>query len=288
MNDPIFRLPLGEWADSLVAWLKQTIGFVFDFFKLVFEGIVEGLQWALATPPFYVIVAILVVLAYFVKGWKLALGTLIGLLFVYSMDQWHNTMLTLGLVLVATVLAVAIGIPLGIWAAVNPRVSAFMRPVLDLMQTLPAFVYLIPAVVFFRSGIMPGVVATIIFALPPAVRMTELGIKQVDSEVVEAGHAFGSTPRRILRQIQLPLAMPTIMAGVNQVIMLALSMVVISGMVGAPGLGQEVYGAVTRVNIGLGFEAGLSVVIIAMFLDRMTTALSSHSAVEKAKRRATR
>jgi glycine betaine/proline transport system permease protein len=288
MNDPIFRLPLGEWADSLVAWLKQTIGFVFDFFKLVFEGIVEGLQWALATPPFYVIVAILVVLAYFVKGWKLALGTLIGLLFVYSMDQWHNTMLTLGLVLVATVLAVAIGIPLGIWAAVNPRVSAFMRPVLDLMQTLPAFVYLIPAVVFFRSGIMPGVVATIIFALPPAVRMTELGIKQVDSEVVEAGHAFGSTPRRILRQIQLPLAMPTIMAGVNQVIMLALSMVVISGMVGAPGLGQEVYGAVTRVNIGLGFEAGLSVVIIAMFLDRMTTALSSHSAVEKAKRLATR
>jgi glycine betaine/proline transport system permease protein len=197
-------------------------------------------------------------------------------------------MLTLGLVLVATVLAVAIGIPLGIWAAVNPRVSAFMRPVLDLMQTLPAFVYLIPAVVFFRSGIMPGVVATIIFALPPAVRMTELGIKQVDSEVVEAGHAFGSTPRRILRQIQLPLAMPTIMAGVNQVIMLALSMVVISGMVGAPGLGQEVYGAVTRVNIGLGFEAGLSVVIIAMFLDRMTTALSSHSAVEKAKRLATR
>jgi glycine betaine/proline transport system permease protein len=288
MNDPIFRLPLGEWADSLVAWLKQTIGFVFDFFKLVFEGIVEGLQWALATPPFYVIVAILVVLAYFVKGWKLALGTLIGLLFVYSMDQWHNTMLTLGLVLVATVLAVAIGIPLGIWAAVNPRVSAFMRPVLDLMQTLPAFVYLIPAVVFFRSGIMPGVVATIIFALPPAVRMTELGIKQVDSEVVEAGHAFGSTPLRILRQIQLPLAMPTIMAGVNQVIMLALSMVVISGMVGAPGLGQEVYGAVTRVNIGLGFEAGLSVVIIAMFLDRMTTALSSHSAVEKAKRLATR
>jgi glycine betaine/proline transport system permease protein len=288
MNDPIFRLPLGEWADSLVAWLKQTIGFVFDFFKLVFEGIVEGLQWALATPPFYVIVAILVVLAYFVKGWKLALGTLIGLLFVYSMDQWHNTMLTLGLVLVATVLAVAIGIPLGIWAAVNPRVSAFMRPVLDLMQTLPAFVYLIPAVVFFRSGIMPGVVATIIFALPPAVRMTELGIKQVDSEVVEAGHAFGSTPRRILRQIQLPLAMPTIMAGVIQVIMLALSMVVISGMVGAPGLGQEVYGAVTRVNIGLGFEAGLSVVIIAMFLDRMTTALSSHSAVEKAKRLATR
>ncbi|MGO1560512.1 L-proline glycine betaine ABC transport system permease protein ProW (TC 3.A.1.12.1) [Actinomycetales bacterium JB111] len=288
MNDPIFRLPLGEWADSVVAWLKQTIGFVFDFFKLVFEGIVEGLQWVLATPPFYVVIAILVVLAYVVKGWKLALGTLIGLLFVYSMDQWHNTMLTLGLVLVATVLAVAIGIPLGIWAAVNPRVSAFMRPVLDLMQTLPAFVYLIPAVVFFRSGIMPGVVATIIFALPPAVRMTELGIKQVDSEVVEAGHAFGSTPRRILRQIQLPLAMPTIMAGVNQVIMLALSMVVISGMVGAPGLGQEVYGAVTRVNIGLGFEAGLSVVIIAMFLDRMTTALSSHSAVEKANRLATR
>ena len=178
--------------------------------------------------------------------------------------------------------AAATPLPLGIWAARDDRVSRVVRPVLDFMQTMPAFVYLIPTVVIFLTGPVPGIVATVIFALAPGVRFTELGIRQVDPEVVEAGHAFGSTPGRILRQIQLPLALPTIMAGVNQVIMLALSMVVIAGMVGADGLGSDVVAALQRVNVALGFEAGLSVVVLAMFLDRVTAALGTRSPVSRA------
>ncbi|MGO1563174.1 MAG: ABC transporter permease [Actinomycetaceae bacterium] len=287
MNDDLlFRIPVGEWADSAVDWLTSTLDAFFDVIGLIFGGAYDGLTYLLSTPPFWVIMAILVVAAFAAKGWKLALGSLVGLLAIYGMDQWTNAMMSLSLVLVASIIAVIIGVPLGIWAGLSERASAVIRPFLDVMQTLPAFVYLIPAVVLFRVGEVPGIVATIIFSLPPAVRMTELGIRQVDQEVVEAGRAFGSTPGRILRQIQLPLAQPTIMAGINQVIMLALSMVVISGMVGAPGLGAEVYSALTRINIGLGFEAGLGVVILAMYLDRLTGALSQHGAVNRAKRMA--
>ncbi|MGO1173250.1 MAG: ABC transporter permease [Actinomycetaceae bacterium] len=287
MNDDLlFRIPVGEWADSAVDWLTSTLDAFFDVIGLIFGGAYDGLTYLLSTPPFWVIMAILVVAAFAAKGWKLALGSLVGLLAIYGMDQWGNAMMSLSLVLVASIIAVIIGVPLGIWAGLSERASAVIRPFLDVMQTLPAFVYLIPAVVLFRVGEVPGIVATIIFSLPPAVRMTELGIRQVDQEVVEAGRAFGSTPGRILRQIQLPLAQPTIMAGINQVIMLALSMVVISGMVGAPGLGAEVYSALTRINIGLGFEAGLGVVILAMYLDRLTGALSQHGAVNRAKRMA--
>ncbi|TKJ32033.1 ABC transporter permease subunit, partial [Blastococcus sp. CCUG 61487] len=199
-----------------------------------------------------------------------AVGSLAGLLLIQSMRLWEPAMQTLALVLVATVVAVILGIPIGIAAAKSSRVSAAVRPVLDLMQTMPAFVYLIPAVTFFSIGLVPGVVTTIIFALPPGVRLTELGIRQVDRETVEAGQAFGSSPWQILRGIELPLARPTIMAGVNQVIMLALSMIVIAGFIGAPGLGQIVVTSISRLNIGLGFEAGISVVILAIFLDRLT------------------
>lgn len=189
---------------------------------------------------------------------------------------------SLALVLLASVLALALAVPLGIWAARSDRVSGLLRPVLDLMQTMPALVYLIPMVFIFRVGIVPGIVGTVIFAMVPGVRFTELGIRQVDREVVEAGHAFGATEGRILRDIQLPLALPTIMAGVNQVIMLALSMVVMAGLVGAGGLGGEVVSALTRVNISLGVEAGLSVVILAMFLDRVTSALAARAPVSRA------
>jgi glycine betaine/proline transport system permease protein len=184
-------------------------------------------------------------------------------------------MQTLALVLVAALVAVIIAIPLGIWSARNATVRAVLKPILDFMQTMPAFVYLIPAIVFFSIGVVPGLVATVIFALPPGVRLTELGIRGVDSETVEAGQAFGAKPGQILRGIQLPLAMPTILAGVNQVIMLALSMAVIAGMAGADGLGKMVVEAISTVNIAKGVEAGLGVVLIAVFLDRVTAALGT-------------
>jgi len=191
---------------------------------------------------------------------------------IVGVNQWANAMDSLALVMVAASAAVLIAIPVGIWAARDDRVSRVVRPVLDFLQTMPAFVYLIPALLLFGVGPVPGIVATVVFALAPGVRLTELGIRGVDAEVVEAGHAFGASPARILRQIQLPLAMPSIMAGVNQVIMLSLSMVVIAGMVGAGGLGGAVVQSLSRIDIALGVEAGVSVVILAIILDRITSA----------------
>ncbi|MDQ0426535.1 MULTISPECIES: ABC transporter permease [Cellulomonas] len=276
------RVPLGQWVDGGVAWVTDTFRPLFSFIKDVLVGIYDMLDVVLSGPPFWAVALVLAGLAFLAKGWRLAVGSLVGFVVIASVGQWGNAMDTLALVILASAIALAIALPLGIWAARNDRVSAVVRPVLDFMQTMPAFVYLIPTVVIFLTGPVPGIVATVIFALAPGVRFTELGIRQVDPEVVEAGHAFGSTPGRILRQIQLPLALPTIMAGVNQVIMLALSMVVIAGMVGADGLGSDVVAALQRVNVALGFEAGLAVVILAMFLDRVTAALGTRSPVSRA------
>ncbi|MGN6240774.1 MAG: ABC transporter permease [Cellulosimicrobium cellulans] len=283
MNDTLVpRIPLGEWVDTFVDWMTTTFRPLFRFVKDVLVGIYDGLDTILSSPPFWVVALALAALALLAKGWKLALGSLVGFVVIAGVDQWDNAMDTLALVLLSAVLALVVAIPLGIWAARNDRVSAVVRPILDFMQTMPAFVYLIPTVVIFLTGPVPGIIATIIFAMAPGVRFTELGIRQVDKEVVEAGQAFGSTPGRILRQIQLPLALPTIMAGVNQVIMLSLSMVVIAGMVGAGGLGNDVVAALQRVNVALGFEAGLAVVILAMFLDRVTSALGDRAPVSRA------
>lgn len=268
MND--FRLPLGDAAAAVVDWLTTNLVGFFDVLRTIFLGMFEGLQFALVTPPFWVIILVISAIAWLAKSWKLALGTALGLLIIVAVNQWENAMDSLALTVVAACVALLIAIPLGILAARNDTASRIIRPVLDFMQTMPAFVYLIPAIVLFRVGVVPGIVATIVFALAPGVRLTELGIRGVDREVVEAGHAFGAKPGRILRQIQLPLALPSIMAGVNQVIMLSLSMVVIAGMVGAGGLGGAVVQSLQRINIALGFEAGLSVVIIAMILDRVT------------------
>ncbi|MEE6273443.1 ABC transporter permease subunit [Georgenia sp. MJ206] len=281
MNEQL-RIPLGEWVDVFVDWLTATLRPVFDVIGDILRWMFDVVAVAAGTPPFWVVALVLAAVALLVKGWKLAVGSLVGFAVIYGVDQWDNAMDTLALVLVASLIALLIGIPTGIWAARDARVAAAVRPVLDFMQTMPAFVYLIPAVVLFRVGVVPGIVATIIFAAAPGVRFTQLGIQQVDAEVVEAGHAFGATPGRILRQIQVPLALPTIMAGINQVIMLSLSMVVIAGMVGAPGLGQDVVGALQRVDVGLGVEAGLAVVILAMFLDRVTAALGDRSPVARA------
>ncbi|TFC01159.1 proline/glycine betaine ABC transporter permease [Cryobacterium adonitolivorans] len=273
--DTEFRIPLGSWADAFIDFVTDTFGFLFDFVRAIFSGAYDLVDLVLATPPFWVIILVAAALALMIRGWKFAAGTIVGLVVIVGVDQWENAMDSLALVLVASVLAILFSVPLGILSAKSGVASSIIRPILDFMQTMPAFVYLIPALILFRVGVVPGIVATIIFAMAPGVRLTELGIRSVDSEVVEAGQAFGASPWRILRQIQLPLAMPTIMAGINQVIMLSLSMVVIAGMVGAGGLGQQVVASLNRIDVSLGFEAGLSVVILAIFLDRLTAALGN-------------
>ncbi len=266
------RIPLGDWIESAFDWVDDSFGDFLDVVADLIEGSVEGIISLLTGPAPLVVAAVFALLAWLARDWKLGLGTFLGMAFIISMNQWDNAMNTLALIVVAAVAALVIGIPLGIMAARWDAVSRVVRPVMDLMQTMPAFVWLVPVVTLFSIGPAPGLVATVIFALPPGVRLTELGIRQVDPEVVEAGHAFGATPRQILRDVQLPLAMPTVMAGVNQVIMLALSMAVIAGLVGAGGLGGAVTTSISRVEIGLGFEAGLSVVVLAIFLDRVTAA----------------
>lgn len=275
MNPELPRLPLGDWVKVALDWFRVNFEWLLDFFTIVFKGSVEGLVDILTAVPYPVLILAFALIGWLVRSWKLALGTLLGFLLIVLMGLWHNAMQTLSLVLVATLISVIIAVPLGILAARNDRFSAFIKPLLDFMQTMPAFVWLVPAVLFFSIGFAPGVFATIIFSMPPGVRFTELGIRGVDSETVEAGYAFGATPGQILRGIQLPLAMPTIMAGINQVIMLSLSMVVLAGIVGANGLGKDVVTAVSTARVGLGVEAGLSIVVIAIFLDRVTAALGN-------------
>ena len=281
-TEPLYRLPLGDWVDTAISAVTKTFDGFFDAVKAVLLGGYDSLALVFTGPPAWVVALVLVALAFWSKGWKLAVGALVGFAVIVGVDQWENAMATLALVIVAGAIALAIAIPLGILAARNDKVSQTLRPVLDFMQTMPAFVYLIPTVVIFLTGAVPGIVATIVFALAPGVRFTELGIRGVDAEVVEAGQAFGATPGRILRQIQIPLALPTIMAGINQVIMLSLSMAVISGLAGAEGLGRDVVAALARVDVALGFEAGLGVVILAMYLDRMTSALADRAPVSRA------
>ena len=273
MANDLFRIPVGKWAESALDWVIDNLGVFFDGVKAFFAQFYEGLDWVLTTPPFWAVIIVLAALAFWLKGWKLALGSVVGFLLIYGMNQWENAMHSLALVLVASVVAVIISVPLGIAAAKSNAVSSVVKPVMDFLQTMPAFVYLIPVLLLLGIGPVPGIVATLIFALAPGARFTELGIRSVDSEVVEAGQAFGASPIRILRQIQIPLAMPTIMAGINQIIMLSLSMVVIAGMVGAGGLGGAVYAALTGLNTPLGVESGLAVVILAIFLDRVTASL---------------
>jgi len=269
------RLPLGDWVDSGVDWLLAHMSWLFDAIKTVVEGMYDGINAVLTAPEPLLLAGIFAVIAWWLRGLVAGVLAFAGFLLIDSLDLWDRAMSTLALVLVATVIALVISIPLGIWAARSKTVSAVVRPALDLLQTMPSMVLLIPAILFFGLGTSAGVIATLIFALAPGVRMTELGIRQVDAELVEAAEAFGTSPRNTLLRVQLPLALPTIMAGINQVIMLGLSMVVIAGMVGTGGLGGAVNEAIGQLDIGFGFEAGVGIVVLAIYLDRMTSALGT-------------
>ncbi|PEP99514.1 glycine/betaine ABC transporter [Bacillus wiedmannii] len=265
------RIPLGEWVDSFVANLYEHLEGLFRGFSYIIGGFVDLLTNFLTIIPAILMIIILCFLIWYTtRKVSLIIFTLIGLLFILNINYWAQTMQTLALVLTSVIISIIVGIPIGILASQNERFSKFLKPTLDFMQTMPAFVYLIPAITFFGVGVVPGIIASVIFAMPPTIRFTDLGIRQVPEDLIEAANAFGSTASQKLFKVQLPLATGTIMAGVNQSIMLSLSMVVTASLVGAPGLGVDVYRSVTQVNIGMGFEAGLAIVVIAIILDRIT------------------
>ncbi|MDI6867334.1 proline/glycine betaine ABC transporter permease [Methanoculleus sp.] len=266
------KLPLGYAVEVLVDWIEHYFGWLLDAISAVLRFLIGGLQDLLLAIPAPVLILIAAVLVWFVtrRDIKLAALTAIGLILVWDLNLWNLSMLTLALVLVSTIVALVLSIPLGIAAARSDTLNSALRPILDFMQTMPSFVYLIPAVIFFGLGNVPGAIATVVFAMPPALRLTNLGIRQVPTELIEVADAFGSTPWQKLLKVQVPVALPTIMAGVNQCIMLSLSMTVIASMIGAGGLGYQVLVGIQRVDIGMGFEAGLAIVIIAIILDRIT------------------
>ncbi|SBV35186.1 Glycine betaine transport system permease protein OpuAB [uncultured Stenotrophomonas sp.] len=278
MMPAIPRLPLAHFIDVALDWLTTHIAGVTKglshIVSALIDHIVDGLTWL---PPWVVILAV-ALLAWRAAGWRVALGSTLGLLLLWNLRLWTATVETFTLVLISTLIAVAIGLPLGIAAALSRRASRVVMPVLDFMQTMPAFVYLIPAIPFFGLGAVSAAVATVIFATPPTIRLTALGIRQVPKDLIEAADAFGSTRRQKLFKVQLPMAVPTIMAGVNQTIMLSLSMVVIAAMIGAGGLGGVVWSAIQRLEPGKGFEGGIAIVILAMILDRVTQRIGQHPA----------
>ncbi|MGE8204685.1 ABC transporter permease [Heyndrickxia sp. NPDC080065] len=270
MNNWIPKIPLADWIDQFVDWLTSNFGGIFDGVANGLENIVTGIVSVLAFIHPILLAVIISLLAWWLTKKSIAIFSLIGFLIIDYLGYWSAMLDTLALVLTSVIISIVVGIPLGIWASQKETVRKIVSPILDFMQTMPAFVYLLPAIFFFNIGVVPGVVASVIFAMPPTIRLTILGIKQVPEDIIEAAESFGSTTSQRLLKVQLPLAMPTIMAGINQSIMLALSMVVIASMVGAPGLGEEVYRAVTQLKTGVGVEAGLAIVIVAIVLDRIT------------------
>jgi glycine betaine/proline transport system permease protein len=265
-----FRIPIGDWVEAVVEWIQDNLTPLLDGIAAVIGFLTDSFEGALMVLPAWLLSLVLIALGWWRVSWKFGLFATAALGVILGMDLWEQTVQTLSLVLAASTVALAVGLPFGIAMARSDTVESIIRPILDFMQTMPPFVYLIPAAIFFGLGTVPGAIATVVFAMPPAVRLTNLGIRQVNKEQIEAGLAFGCTRRQLLTKVQLPLAMPSIMAGVNQTIMLALSMVVIASMIGAGGLGNTVLTGIQRLNVGLGFEGGLGVVILAILLDRIT------------------
>ncbi|MDX8347602.1 choline ABC transporter permease subunit [Cognatiyoonia sp. IB215446] len=264
------KIPIGDWAEIGFDWMNDNLAFFFDWLADAMEALIDGILWVLETPHPLIVIAGFAALTWALqRSWKTPLFVVIGFLFILNQDYWEETMQSLTLVLSACVVCMGIGVPIGIAAAHRPRLYRAMVPVLDLMQTLPTFVYLIPAIVFFGIGMVPGLIATVIFVLPAPIRLTHLGISSTPKALLEAAEAFGATKTQVLFKVELPSAWPQIMTGLNQTIMLSLSMVVIAALVGASGLGVPVIRALNTVNTSLGFESGFVIVVVAIMLDRM-------------------
>lgn len=264
------KLPIGKWIKNVIDYMLDNGAFLFDAFADGLKFLIEGFSNVILWFPALVVVAFLTVAVYALhRSIKLSAMVLFGLLLVINLGYWTETVHTFTLILSATSICILIGVPLGIAMAHRPWLSKALRPVLDLMQTIPTFVYLIPTMIMFGLGVVPGLISTAIFALPAPIRLTSLGISSVPKALIEAGESFGGTKQQILWKIEIPYAMPNIMAGITQCIMLSLSMVVIAALVGAPGLGVPVVRALNTVNIAKGFEAGLAIVVVAILLDRV-------------------
>jgi glycine betaine/proline transport system permease protein len=267
------EIPIADAVESVTDTITEVFAFLFDPISKHFGQFMEFFaEDFLMSIPAFILILLIAILAFFVSGKKFGLPifSIIGLWLIYNQDQWENLMYTVTLVIIASVLSIIIGIPFGILMSKSKIANTIIKPILDFMQTMPAFVYLIPAVAFFGIGMVPGVFASLIFAIPPTVRFTNLGIRQVPKALVEAADAFGSTGVQKLFKVELPMAKPTIMAGINQTVMLALSMVVTASMIGAPGLGRDVLSALQRADVGTGFVAGIGIVILAIIIDRLT------------------
>jgi len=275
------QIPLADWTNTAVDWITETFEWFFEPLKNVIVAIVSSLEFVFAALPALLMVVILAAIAFLLAGWRVGVFTVVGLLLLISLGLWEYAMETLALVLAATAISLAIGIPIGIIAAKSQRLESFIRPVLDVAQTMPAFVYLVPVMALVGIDEPPALIATIVFSMPPAVRLTMLGIQQVPKDTVEAAHAFGSTPWQTLLKVELPLSLRSIMAGVNQVIMLSLSMVVIASLAGAGGLGEPVVTALGQLDIGGAFVGGIGIVILAIILDRVTRGMERGRGAKK-------
>ncbi len=275
-NFPLEALPVAELVESITGWLVTTFSGLFDFITNAGSSFMDLFSGILSAIPPFAFILIIAVVAYFARNrtWGLPVFVLIGLGYILNQGLWPQLIDTISLVVVASIVTIIIGIPLGILAAKSETANSIIQPVLDFMQTMPAFVYLIPAVAFFGIGMVPGIFASFIYALAPTVRMTNLGIREIDPELIEAAESFGSTGNQKLFKVELPLAKNTIFAGINQTVMLTLSMVVIASMIGAPGLGENVLTALQRAQVGEGFVAGLAIVILAIIVDRLTQSLA--------------
>ena len=270
LADKSHRIPVGNAAKDVFGWLQVHAAGFFNGLSWLMEKLIAGILWVLQTPHPFVIVAVFLGLTWLLqRSWKTVALVLLGFLFIINQGYWSETTESLTLVLSACIVCMGVGVPIGIFLAHRPGVYRYVAPVLDLMQTLPTFVYLIPAIVFFGLGMVPGLIATVIFVLPAPIRLTQLGISTTPMALLEAATAFGSTPSQRLWKVELPYAFPQIMAGLNQTIMLSLSMVVIAALVGANGLGVPVVRALNSVNTALGFESGMIIVVVAILLDRM-------------------